>query len=98
MQLLEAARLELIAATEYYNAVSASLALAFLEEVEDAFKKISEAPKLWPQGNWGTHRYVLGRFPYAVVYIDSGEFPQVIAVAHGKRKPEYWRERVPERK
>lgn len=96
MRLLDAARLELIEATEHYIAVNASLAEDFLDEIDDAFNKISAAPRRWPPGNWGTRRYVLRRFPYAVVYSDSEESPHVIAIAHGKRKPEYWKDRLNE--
>ncbi|MBP88756.1 MAG: hypothetical protein CMJ64_18930 [Planctomycetaceae bacterium] len=42
----------------------------------------------------GTRRYLLERFPYFVVYRETEEKLQVIAIAHGKRKPGYWRRRV----
>ena len=36
----------------------------------------------------------LRRFPYVVVYLDLTETVQVIAVAHSKRRPNYWRKRL----
>lgn len=40
MRLLDAARLELIEATEHYIAVNASLAEDFLDEIDDAFNVV----------------------------------------------------------
>jgi hypothetical protein len=34
------------------------------------------------------------RFPYRVVYVVVGEDVDVIAVAHAKRRPAYWRRRL----
>jgi len=34
------------------------------------------------------------RFPYRVVYVVVGEDVDVIAVAHAKRRPTYWRRRM----
>jgi len=34
------------------------------------------------------------RFPYRVVYVVVGEDVDVIAVAHAKRRPTYWRRRL----
>lgn len=33
------------------------------------------------------------RFPYRIVYIVVGEDVDVLAVAHAKRRPAYWRRR-----
>jgi toxin ParE1/3/4 len=35
-------------------------------------------------------RILLRRFPYAVVFVEADDEIRVIAVMHGKRKPEYW--------
>jgi hypothetical protein len=34
------------------------------------------------------------RFPYAVVFIDLGTEVNVLAVAHAKRRPGYWLNRL----
>ena len=34
------------------------------------------------------------RFPYRVVYVVVAETIDVLAVAHAKRRPAYWRRRV----
>jgi hypothetical protein len=35
----------------------------------------------------GTRRFVLDRFPFSIVYLDTAEFVNIVAVAHGKPKP-----------
>jgi hypothetical protein len=34
-------------------------------------------------------------FPFAIVYVELDTEVLILAVAHGKRRPGYWRERVP---
>ena len=37
---------------------------------------------------------LLPRFPYAVIFMDLGTEIRVLAVAHAKRRPGYWLDRV----
>jgi toxin ParE1/3/4 len=41
----------------------------------------------------GLRRYVIQRFPYIIFYADLEEFIWIVAIAHGKRRPDYWRRR-----
>ena len=67
---------------------------AFLLAVEEALASITESPRRWPLYLHGTRRFVLQRFPFSVIYLDEPDFVQIIAVAHGKRRPGYWKRRV----
>jgi hypothetical protein len=42
----------------------------------------------------GTRRYLMQRFPFSVVYRQKRRTLQIVAVAHSKRKPGYWKVRV----
>ena len=42
----------------------------------------------------GITRARLPRFPYAVIFMDLGTEIRVLAVAHAKRRPGYWLDRV----
>ncbi len=42
-------------------------------------------------------RKVLQRFPYSILYTAERWRVWVVAVAHHKRKPDYWRSRVQEK-
>ncbi|MET0691185.1 MAG: type II toxin-antitoxin system RelE/ParE family toxin [Candidatus Binatia bacterium] len=48
---------------------------------------------LWPIHLHGTRHFLLRRFPFGVVYRELGETLQIVAVAHGRRRPGYWKDR-----
>src|SRR6185436_15268320 len=50
----------------------------------------------WPMFQSGTRRYVFPTFPYSLVYFVENDTLNVVAVAHDKRKPGYWRNRLHE--
>ena len=88
------AALEVEAARDWYVERSAWAARVFVEEVAAAIHRIEEAPLRWPKAAAGTRRHPLHRFPYLVIYrVKHGDI-QVIALAHAKRKPGYWKSRL----
>jgi toxin ParE1/3/4 len=62
--------------------------------VSTAIRTIVDAPLRWPAYLYGTRRFVLQRFPFSIVYLDDPDLVTIIAVAHAKRKPGYWKERL----
>lgn len=42
----------------------------------------------------GVRRKLLRRFPFAIVFIELADSIRVLAVAHGARRPAYWRHRI----
>ena len=50
-------------------------------------------PGLGPLWRRGKRRYVMRHFPYALIYVVSGEEIRILAVAHHGRRPGYWRSR-----
>ena len=89
----EAASLEFEAAFEWYLERSELVASRFVAEVNRAVGLIAEAPRRWPTGLHGTRRFLLNRFPFSLVYREFPSKIQVLAVAHGRRRPGYWKER-----
>lgn len=82
------------AAIQWYRERSASAAAAFLTELDRAVEKIAQSPELWPQYVRHTRRFLLRHFPFAIVYRETAETIEVIAMAHGRRKPGYWKNRL----
>ena len=62
-------------------------------ELDRAVELISENPMRWPIHLHGTRHFLLRRFPFGVVYRELGETLQIVAVAHGRRRPGYWKGR-----
>ncbi len=54
---------------------------------------IADHPLSYPEHIGGTRRYLLHRFPYHVVFRERGKAIEVVAVAHVKRRPGYWKSR-----
>jgi len=81
------------AALGWYRQRSTLAAEAFLQELDGAIEQIVAAPDRWPSYDFHTRRFLLRRFPYLVVYRETSQTIQVIAVAHGRRRPGYWRDR-----
>ena len=90
----EEASSEFEAAFNWYLERSESVAMRFAIEVDQAVAEIYEAPHRWPTGVHGTHRFLLRRFPFAIIYRELPSTVQVLAVAHGRRRPSYWKERL----
>lgn len=67
---------------------------AFQAELERAGEAIRRSPFLWTNYLFGTRRYLLKRFPYLLVYRVVDERIEIIAVAHGRRRPGFWRHRL----
>ncbi|CCI35129.1 conserved hypothetical protein [Microcystis aeruginosa PCC 9701] len=38
-------------------------------------------------------RYLIRRFPYIIFYVEFEASIWVVAIANGKRKPDYWKKR-----
>ena len=82
------------AAHGYYSARSERAGIAFLAELDRAIVGISENPRRYRSHLHGTRRYVMRRFPFLVIYQEVGDALEVVAVAHARRRPAYWRDRV----
>jgi toxin ParE1/3/4 len=88
-----AARADVTAAYDWYFERNPQAAATFIREIEAALAAISDNPLAWPAYIEGTRRYVLRRFPFSVVYRVQGPEILVVAFAHGRRRPGFWRSR-----
>ena len=81
------------AALAWYRERTLRAAEAFVSDLEKAIEAVSEAPHRWPLFDQGCRRYPLLRFPYFLIYREKPRSIEVLAVAHGRRRPGYWRSR-----
>lgn len=93
IELDPAAIQEAQAAYRWYAERSGSAAAGLEQEIEAAIDAIRESPARWSQYVHGTRRFLLRRFPFMIVYRELGDVVQVVAVAHAKRRPGYWKAR-----
>jgi plasmid stabilization system protein ParE len=78
----------------WYRQNSESAESGFLRELDHAVDQVLGAPHRWPEFIGGTRRYVFPTFPYSLVYFVEEHVLYVVAVAHERRKPGYWRKRL----
>lgn len=90
---------ELDETISYYENQNIGLGLDFLSEVEQSISKIQQNSNLGTVYKLtGLRRYVIQRFPFLIFYTEFADFIWVVAIAHGKRRPDYWRKRQKEKK
>jgi len=82
------------AAAQWYRERSALAADAFLAEIDRAVERITDNPEMYPHYFRDTRRYLLQRFPFYLVYREVAGKLELVAVAHGRRKPGYWKKRI----
>ena len=58
-------------AVAWYQKRSPKAALDFVEELHRAADTIREAPERWPTGKNNARRFLLWRFPFAIIYSEQ---------------------------
>ena len=95
---LDEASDELEAAAVWYEVRREGLGLRFYQAVDEVERIIVELPESGSVVDVrgvpiGVRRHLVAGFPYEVVYISDPELV-IVAVAHSRRRPGYWRRRV----
>lgn len=87
------ARSEFLIAVQYYEECQKGLGRRFRLGVESALDQIAKAPFRYRTIRAPFKRYLMHKFPYAVIYSIEPDHIRIIAVAHTKRKPGFWQNR-----
>ncbi len=80
-------------AYRWYLRRSAAAARRFQAAFQAALEQIAQSPDRWPVYLHGTRYRLLRRFRFILVYRQRGDRLQVVALAHGRRRPGYWKRR-----
>jgi hypothetical protein len=96
---LPEAELEVTDAVFWYDDQRLGLGDEFTLEFERVRERIGETPQQWPriefyEGRHDVRRCFMRRFPYGVVFARRIDEVIVVAVAHMRRPPLYWLERL----
>ena len=95
LQISEAAALELAEAVRWYEERRPGWGVRLFDAVSHSIDLIEAHPEigLSRPGRLPTRQFAVRGFPYLVIYRDQGEHLYVVAFAHAKRRPDYWRNR-----
>jgi plasmid stabilization system protein ParE len=88
------AREEFRSSARWYRTQNPLVSSEFRLAVSGGIRLIVQAPQRWPGHLHGTRRFVIYRFPYSVIYLDDLDLVTILAIAHSKRRPGYWKDRL----
>ena len=78
----------------WYAQRSETAARRFGDAINQAGERVLREPQAFPFISDNCQRVLLRKFPYALVFRRTADNILVIAVAHAKRKEDYWRSRA----
>jgi plasmid stabilization system protein ParE len=88
---------ELREAARYYESEAAGIGLSFIAAVHKGVAEIVELPLAAQVVRAGIRKKVLSHFSYNIFYAIEADVIVIVAVAHQRRRPNYWRARLPSR-
>lgn len=99
LRVLPQAEAELRAAAEWYDD-RAGLGDELVLEVQTTAEGIAAAPEAFAPASGvhprvGARQAAVNRFPYRVIFVVLVDEIRIVAVAHTRRRPGYWRDRLP---
>jgi hypothetical protein len=99
LRILAEARAEAVEAAAWYDSQRFGLGDRLLNEIEKALNRIDGAPRSFARwepydGVDEIRRCVIKRFPYVVIFLCRTEETVVVAIAHARRRPDYWVHRL----
>ena len=74
----------------YAREAGSDVGFAFILEYERSVALLCARPHLGAPWKSDRRRFPLRKFPFSIIYYVRGEELRVIAIAHHRRKPEYW--------
>jgi toxin ParE1/3/4 len=97
-RILDLAKKELSKAIDWYDRQLEGLGGEFLDDFETGVATIQNNPKAYGlilsrQSKREIRGYVMKCFPFVIVYEVLPEQICIIAVAHGRKRPGYWKRR-----
>lgn len=78
----------------FYERHESGLGRRFIDEVERGVNFLVSQPRIGAELGSKLRYFVLDDFPFSLIYSIGPERIWIVAVAHQKRRPRYWQERV----
>lgn len=89
------ARKDFREAVDYYDKESISAGSRFAEQINATVELIRERPNIGHRNEFGEWQFKVETFPYTIIYQLEPRRILVMAIAHHRRKPGYWRGESP---
>lgn len=85
---------ELAEAAAWYEQRVYGLGGRLYEAVQKTKTFIRQNPQLGAPHRRGTRKRRVSGFPYLIIYREEPDRILIVAIAHGKREPGYWKDRL----
>jgi len=89
----ELAEKELLSSRDFYDELTPYLGMKFILEVEHIIHIIKNNPLTFPIYFKNYRKALLRKFPYSIIYRIENERVLILAIAHERRKPNYFASR-----
>lgn len=94
IEYLSGARLDFDESFDWYGQRSIGAAIGFAAAVDEAIDKIFSDPDRFPTTVAGCRYCSLHSYPFRIIFRTEASRIVIVAVAHAKRRPSYWRGRL----
>jgi plasmid stabilization system protein ParE len=94
VRFLTLAQQEVDEAVVWFEERAEGKGLEFLDELDRVVRLVKSYPFASPQIDPEIRRHLFARFPYSLIYGLDHNTIVVIAVAHSRRAPHYWVDRL----
>jgi plasmid stabilization system protein ParE len=84
---------EILEALNWYAERSPLAARAFVHELSSIVLLGRRSPEAWPRAFGEVRRIVFPHYPFQLMFRVKGELIEIVALAHQRRRPFYWRNR-----
>jgi plasmid stabilization system protein ParE len=84
---------EFMEAARYYENEAPGVGMAFVAAVHKTIAEIADFPLAVPLIR-NVRQKILRHFPYNIIYSVEPEMIVIVAVAHQRRRPNYWQSRI----
>jgi plasmid stabilization system protein ParE len=91
---LPPAETELLDGISYYAAIQSELGRRFEQAVSEAVRNLVANPQRGAPRSQSTRRWRVKNFPFGIIYRVNESDVVIVAVAHQRKKPEYWAGRI----
>ena len=86
-------------AGRWYEGRRTGLGIEFFDAVDEIIDRILDLPRSGSSvprmpAELPVRRMAVTRFPYHVIYLEMNDRIRILAVAHDRRKPGYWKTRL----
>lgn len=90
---------EILQALQWYQKHHSILKMELEEDLIETLHEFLDRPGIGAlisntDSQWEVRKYLLRRYPYALVVVLAPDNPTVLAFTHLKRKPHYWQKRL----